>query len=153
MNTETKTNILILCIPTLVVLILVLVSQVRFGAALSPQERALLDFHSDGLPQVFHRPPPAVGPIASPIPLVLVSEKDYPRELLTDVAPQGANATAVDRPLLVSLIVVSRNKKFAIINGVVAKEGDAVDQYRVVKIERNRVLLQSKEGKQWLRLE
>jgi hypothetical protein len=150
---ENKTTLTILAVPALVAVILVLAAQIRFGAALTAQEQALLNFHGGDLPEVFHREKPVVGLLSSPIPLTLASEKDYPRELLSDLAPADAAAAAAKRSFNVSLIVVAPGKRFAIINGTVAREGDTVDLQRVVRIERNRVLLKSKEGERWLRLE
>jgi hypothetical protein len=150
---ENKTTLTILAVPALVAVILVLLAQVKFGTALTAQEQALLNFHGGELPMVFHRERPAVGLISSPIPLALASGKDYPRELLSDLAPADGAAATADRPFNVSLIVVAPGRRFAIINGTVAREGDSVDLQRVVRIERNRVLLKSKEGERWLRLE
>lgn len=150
---ENKTTLTILAVPALVAVTLVLVAQFRFGTALTAQEQALLNFQGGELPMVFHRERPAVDLLSSPIPLMLASEKDYPRELLSDLAPADAAAGPADRPFNVSLIVVAPGRRFAIINGTVAREGDTVDLQRVVRIERNRVLLKSKEGERWLRLE
>jgi hypothetical protein len=150
---ENKTTLSILAVPALVAVILVLVAQAKFGTVLTAQEQALLNFHGGDLPEVFHRKQPAVGLLSSPIPVTSVSEKDFPRELLSDLAPAGAAGAPADRPFNVSLIVVAPGKRFAIINGTVAREGDTVDLQRVVRIERNRVLLQSKEGDRWLKLE
>jgi len=151
---ENRTILTILAIPALAATILILVAQVRFKTALTPQEQSLLNFHGENLPEVLRREQPAVGPISSPIPLVLASEKDFPRELLSDLAPaDGTGDTTKERPSNVSLIVVAPGRKFAIINGNVAKEGDTVEMQRVLRIERNRVLLKGKEGERWLRLE
>ena len=153
MNDENKLDLLIIGLPVLVILSLLVVSQVTFGVALSPQEQALLDFRSESIPRMVQRNPPALARVASPIPLVMASEKDYPQELLGDIAPaKGGNPTE-ERQLAVSLIVVGRGKKLAIISGVVTKEGDVIDQQRVVRIERDRVLLKDKEGERWLRLD
>lgn len=153
MKGEDKLNFFIVGLPAVVILVLLLVSQVTFGVALSPQEKGLLEFRSESMPQIAQRKPSAPGRIASPIPLVLASEKDFPQELLGDLAPAEGGTAAAKRPLAVSLIVVGQGRKLAIIGGVVTKEGDVIDQQRVVKIERDKVLLKDKEGERWLRLE
>ena len=153
MKEEDKLDLLIVGLPVLVILSLLVVSQVTFGVALSPQEQTLLDFRSESIPRMVQRNPPALARIASPIPLAMASEKDYPQELLGNIAPaEGGNPTE-ERRLAVSLIVVSRGKKLAIINGVLTKEGDIIDRQRVVRIERDKVLLKDKEGERWLRLD
>jgi hypothetical protein len=153
MREENKLDLLIIGIPVLVILSLLLVSEVKFGVALSPQEQALLDFRSESLPRMVQRNPPALARVASPIPLVMASEKDYPQELLGDIAPAEGGGPTEERQLAVSLIVVGRGKKLAIIGGVVTREGDVIDRQRVVRIERDKVLLKDKEGERWLRLD
>jgi hypothetical protein len=153
MKEENKLDLLIVGLPAVVILVLLLVSHVKFGVALSPQEKGMLEFRSESMPQIAQRKPSAPGMIASPIPLVLASEKDFPRELLGDLAPAKGGTAAEKRPLSVSLIVVGQGRKLAIIGGIVTKEGDVIDRQRVVKIERDKVLLKDKEGERWLRLD
>jgi len=153
MKEENKLDLLIVGLPAVVILVLLLVSHVKFGVALSPQEKGMLEFRSESMPQIAQRKPSAPGMIASPIPLVLASEKDFPRELLGDLAPAKGGTAAEKRPLSVSLIVVGQGRKLAIIGGIVTKEGDVIDRQRVVEIERDKVLLKDKEGERWLRLD
>ena len=49
----------------------------------------------------------------------------------------------------VSLIVISGEKKMAVIDGVTVKEGDSIGGMRIAKIESNRILLQDRSS-QWL---
>ena len=99
------------------------------------------------------RQPLALGPVQSPIPLVLTTGSGFPPEPLADVAPPGLAPPAGDRQLALSLIVINRGKKFAIISGAVVKEGDVLDQRRILRIERNQVLLKDKEGERWLKID
>jgi hypothetical protein len=50
-----------------------------------------------------------------------------------------------------SLVVISDNNKMAIIKGFVVKEGDSIGGTKVVRIERNRVLLKNNTTK-WIYL-
>jgi hypothetical protein len=52
---------------------------------------------------------------------------------------------------VLSLIVISDNNKMAIIKGFVVKEGDNIGGIKVIKIERNRVLLKDNTTK-WIYL-
>jgi len=51
------------------------------------------------------------------------------------------------------MILVNRNKKIAIIDGRLVKEGDVIDQNRIARIEKDKVLLKNNEGEKWLKLE
>jgi hypothetical protein len=53
----------------------------------------------------------------------------------------------------VSMIIVNDQTRLAIINGKVVKEGDRHAQWRVARIEKNRVLLREGKDEQWLRLD
>jgi hypothetical protein len=153
MKQEKQVDLLIPGVPALAFLILLLVSQVNFGVALSPQEKSLLEFRGESMPQMVYRKPSTPGMVSSPVPLVVASEKDFPRELLGDLAPAEDGTPSQQPALSVSLIVVGRGKKFAIISGIVTKEGDIVDRQKVVRIERDKVLLRDNEGERWLRLD
>jgi hypothetical protein len=148
-----KINLLMAAIPLGLVLLVILVSQVEFGTVLSPAERELLHFRGEPVPAMVPREPLALGPVQSPVPLVFASDQGFPPEPLADVAPPGERPPAGDRQLNLSLIVINRGKKFAIISGAVVKEGDVVDQRRILRIERNQVLLKDKEGERWLKID
>jgi hypothetical protein len=153
MKESKKLNIFMAMVPMGLLLVVWLISMVEFNVVLSPQERELVNFRNEKLPEIVRREPHSVGSIESPIPIAIASAKDFPQERLADVAPPGDTGTRGDRPLSLSLIVIHRAKKYAIIGGTVVKEGDVVDRRRVVRIEKNRVLLRDKEGETWLRLD
>ncbi len=54
--------------------------------------------------------------------------------------------------LHVTSILVSEDRKVAVINGEMKVEGDFVGAFQVVKIEEYRVELKNKDGIQWLLL-
>lgn len=153
MNNPRKINMLSAAIPLGLVLLVILASQVEFATVLAPAEQELLHFQSEPPPAMVQREPLALGPIQSPIPLVFASDQGFPPEPLADVAPPGRAPPAGDRQLALSLIVINRGKRFAIISGTVVKEGDVVDQRRILRIEKNQVLLKDKEGERWLKID
>jgi hypothetical protein len=153
MKESKKVNIFMAVVPIGVLLMVWLISMVEFSVVLSPQERELVNFRNERVPEIVRREPRTVGSVESPIPIAVASAKDFPQERLADVAPPGDTGTGGDRQLSLSLIVINRAKKYAIIGGTVVKEGDVVDQRRVLRIEKNRVLLRDKEGEKWLRLD
>jgi hypothetical protein len=148
-----KVNLFMAVVPIGVLLMVWLTSLVEFSVVLSPQEQELANFRNEQVPELVRREPRVVGSIQSPIPLAVASAKDFPQERLADVAPPGDSGSDGDRQLSLSLIVINQAKKYAIIGGTVVKEGDVVDQRRVLRIEKNRVLLRDKEGEKWLRLD
>lgn len=133
------------CIPLLVY------QQVRFAPSLKDTERAVANFS----------PAPLVVPRITWQPVILTSPVTPP--LLTPTAqPEGAGtATATKPPPVpaavsapsVTFILHDGGKDMAIINGNVLKAGDRYQEWRVERIERNRVLLNGRKGPQWISLQ
>lgn len=130
-----------------------LLSSVKFAPSLSPAEKELAAFTCGTVPVVSKRQPVIAAGLESPITIPaaapVVQRKEFPREPLSRMAPPPAQLPAT----VVTLILVNNGKKMAVINGVVVKEGDIVDSSKVVKIEKNRVLLSDKKGSKWLKME
>ncbi len=82
--------------------------------------------------------------IKSPIEIVKAPAKEFPATPLSALAPQmQGEAVKAEKPveLKVSMIVVSEQRRLAIINGVVVKEGNVIHGLRISKIDSNRVLV------------
>ena len=122
-------------------------SMVRVTPALSPLEQELSGF-SYKKSAVLRKQPLTVTYLKSPVELPVAAQKDFPRIPLSEIFPPE---TKKEKKVL--LIMVSDNRKMAIINDIVVKEGDAVDDGRVEKIEKNRVLIKNKKGEEWLKIE
>lgn len=97
---------------------------------------------------IISRKPVKVAALDSPIKTVLPLRTDFPQIPLSKIAPKGS-----DEEPKVSLILINDGRKMAIINDKVVKEGDVINQIKVVKIENKRVLIKSKKGDKWLNLE
>ncbi len=129
-----------------IVLIIVGVSHIKFGFALSPLERNILLFSYDKV-KITDRKPLIVTNLISPVEVAALSKKGYPNVPLSSIAPGDK---AVEQK--VSLILIRNGKKIAIINNLVVKEGDSIDLGKVARIEKEGVLIRNKEGEQWLKM-
>lgn len=116
-------------------------SFIEFREPLSPVEQQVLNFEYR---QLKIEEIPAAVPadilkgLFDPPPIEQVYEK-----------PERSDMTVTTVDLEVSLIIVSGDSRMAMIDGRLVKEGDIIDDTRVVKIESNRVLLNNK-GNKWI---
>jgi hypothetical protein len=158
MNNDRKIIIFFILLPLAAILIIFLVSKVKFDLSLSPLERKLFNFNYESTPKIVERIPTSVKSIKSPIVISTLPERKFPGAPLISVAPPLSDADGnVSAPLSgadkkVSLIFVNRNRKIAIIDGTLLHEGDFLDRYRLERIEKDKVLLKNKEGEKWLKL-
>src|SRR3990172_8565513 len=53
----------------------------------------------------------------------------------------------------ISLILISDGLKMAIIDGTVVNEGDVINDCRIVKIEKDKILLKDQAGEEWIKIE
>jgi hypothetical protein len=130
----------------IIVLLIVGLSYVKFGVALSPMERNILLFSYDKV-KITERKPLMVATLISPVEIVASSKGAYPKVPLSDIAP-------ADKPeeQKVSLILIRGGKKIAVINNLVVREGDSINLGKIAKIEKGGVLIRNKEGEQWLNM-
>ena len=119
---------------------------VSFKAALSPVEQEALRF-SYKKSAVILKQPVTVTHLKSPIELPAAAQKDFPRMPLSEIFRE------IKKEKKILLILINDNRKMAIINDIVVKEGDMIDHSRVKKIEKNRVLIKDKEGEEWIELQ
>lgn len=78
----------------------------------------------------------------------------YPPVPLAALAPRSAvPARRAEPAYRLSLVLFDTGRKMAIINGQVVREGEALGNYRVAAIEKNRVNLKGLKGELWVNLE
>ena len=100
--------------------------------------------------RLLKRTPLVATSLKSPIHIPAASSgKGFPGVSLAEIAPQ--QSIAEERKL--SLVFINGNRKMAIINGIVVREGDITGNSRVIKIEKNRVLLKDKLREEWVKIE
>lgn len=146
-----QTTILAVAGSLVAILIPLLVyQQVHFTPTLKDTERAVAGFRPTTLaiPQATWQaasvslPVVAAAPPASPAP-----------GGMPPAAAPAPKAAPVAAPLpSVSFILHDGGKDMAIVNGAVVKVGDRYQEWRVERIERNRVLLSGRKGPLWLTL-
>ncbi len=108
---------------------------------------------------------PAPGKQIAELPDLQVKEAEFDPEVVTllsavdvkrPVPTEPRRPVSLEKPerpptYRVTFTYVGERRNYAIINGMLLKEGDPVSQYeRVVKITREGVLLSGKWGERWL---
>ncbi|MCX5854962.1 MAG: hypothetical protein NTZ24_10445 [Deltaproteobacteria bacterium] len=151
MNKDQKIILFIVSIPLVAMLTVFMISKVTFGLSLSPMERKLFNFNHENIPKIAERSIMQTGLIKSPITLTKSSVKGFPDTPLVVLSPPSSPASSAEKR--VSMILINKNKKIAIIDGKFLNEGDVIGKHKVTRIEKNRVLLKNKEGEKWLKLE
>lgn len=128
---------------------LLVYQQVRFSPPLKEVERSVASFSPTVL--VLPRKNWQTVHLATPVTLLPPTPATPPGGAGTP-APPAAVPLAAPTPV-VSFILHDDGKDMAIINGNVLKAGDSFQEWRVVRIERNRVLLSNRKGPLWITLQ
>lgn len=140
-DADIKTKVLTMVPVAFAIMLLVVAGNITFEDGLSKTEYQVLDFKYKDL--TIRKKEAAVPEDIFKAPLdrgAKGSEHEISKR--SDIAVRGDD-------LEVSLVIVSGSSKMAIIQGVLVKEGDIIDDKKVVKIEPNRVLLKDKTN-QWI---
>lgn len=148
MNKDHKIILFIVLIPVMAISTVFMISKVTFDLSLSPMERKLFNFNYENIPKIAERSMTQTGSIKSPIALSKPFAKGFPGTPLSEISPSSSQT---DKK--VSMILINKNKKIAIIDGRMVNEGDVIDNHRIARIEKDKVLLKNKEGEKWLKLE
>lgn len=85
-----------------------------------------------------------VAALRNPMESSSSERKSYPPVKLGDIAP-------VDQQR-VSLVLIRGEKKIAILDNLVVREGDSINEGRIARIEKSGVLVKNKEGERWLKI-
>jgi hypothetical protein len=148
-NENKKIIIFLVSIPIAALIIIFVISKVKFAPSFSPVEQKGFSFAYENTPRITERKQSSVSSIKNPIDLTKTSEQGFPKASLEETVPPPA-ATTEKR---ISFILVNRNKKLAIIDGKLVHEGDKVDNHTVARIEKDKILLKNREGEKWLKLD
>lgn len=153
-------NIIILITITIVVMIAI-VSGMSYLIDVKPsmtnQERKFAHFRHEEI-KIIERKPVMMSGLRNPVKFDGLPERDYPPQLLAEIAPAGDGSKDGDkgkekRMQRVSLVVIKDRTKFAIVDGVVVKEGDITKNGRIKMIKKDGILVKDNEGDKWLRIE
>jgi hypothetical protein len=135
-------------IPLVAVIIITMISKMQFAPSFSPEEQKVFNFTSQQIPKLTQSKEISVSSIKCPIDVSKSSEKGFPKTSLTEMVPPPA--TTEKR---LSFILVNQKRKLAIIDGKLVHEGDVLGDHKIAKIEKNKILLRSREGEKWLKLD
>lgn len=138
------------CLVALLIPLLVY-RQVQFAPKLKDTEKAVAAFK----PSTLQVPSVAWQPVQLRLPVTSQPPPAAPPLPGTSVAPLPTLPVTPAQlpPPTVSFILNDGGKDMAIINGAVLKVGDRYQDWRVARIERNRVLLTGRKGPLWLTLQ
>ncbi len=127
---------------------------VNFNSVLTAKEKQALEFVPEKIEVIERQALVVKNDMKGPIEIIKSTlSRDFPSKSLSVIAPQTARDEG-EKIIegIVSLIVTGGERKIAIVNGVVVKEGDSVDGMKIAKIEKDRILIKS-NGTKWLHLE
>ena len=143
-----KNQITFIALPFILIFFSIIISSlVKFKPVLSPTERELSRFSYEKL-QLIDKQPLQVMKLNSPIKMPDRSQKDILR-----VPISGTEIYNEIEAKKISLILISDGMKMAIIDGTVVNEGDVINDCRIVKIEKDKILLKDQAGEEWIKIE
>ena len=148
MNENNKIIVFLALIPVVAVMIILISTRAKFAPFFSPVEQKVFNFSYERIPNISERQPLSVSSIKTPIDLRRGGEQGFPKTALAEMVPPPE--TAEKR---VSFILVNQKKRLAIIDGKFVHEGDVIDNHKIAKIEKDKVLLKGKEGEKWLKMD
>ena len=148
MNENKKIIIFLALIPVVAVMIILTSTMAKFAQSFSPVEQKVFNFTYERVPDISERQPLFVSSIRNPVDLRRGGEQGFPKTALAEMVPPPE--TAEKR---VSFILVNQKKRLAIIDGKFVHEGDVIDNHKIAKIEKDKVLLKGKEGEKWLKMD
>ena len=148
MNDNKKIIVFLVLIPVTAVVVILTSTLAKFAPSFSPVEQKVFNFTYERVPDISERQPLSVSSIRNPVDLRRGGEEGFPKTALAEMVPPPE--TAEKR---VSFILVNQKKRLAIIDGKLVHEGDVIDNRKIAKIEKDKVLLKGKEGEKWLKMD
>ena len=140
-DADIKTKVLTMVPVAFAIMLLVVAGNIKFEDGLSKTEYQVLDFEYRDL---------SIPKKEAVVPSdIFKAPLDSGRKGAKYEISEGSDIGISRADLNVSLVIVSGNSKMAIIQGVLVKEGDIIDDKKVLKIEPGRVLLKNKIN-QWV---
>jgi hypothetical protein len=147
-NDNKKIIVFLVLIPVTAVAVILTSTLAKFAPSFSPVEQKVFNFTYERVPDISERQPLSVSSIRNPVDLRRGGEEGFPKTALAEMVPPPE--TAEKR---VSFILVNQKKRLAIIDGKLVHEGDVIDNRKIAKIEKDKVLLKGKEGEKWLKMD
>ena len=148
MSENKKIAVFLISIPVIALIIIFVISKVKFAPSFSPVEQKVFSFTYENSPRITAKKPLLITSVKNPIDSIQTSDQGFPKASLAEMVPPPA---AMDKRI--SFILINQKRKLAIIDGKLVHEGDKVDNHTISKIEKDKVLLKNKEGEKWLKLD
>ena len=148
MNENNKIIVFLALIPVVAVMIILISTRAKFAPSFSPVEQMVFNFTYERIPGISERQPLSVSSIKTPVDLRRGGEQGFPKTALAEMVPPPEAAEK-----RVSFILVNQKKRLAIIDGRFVHEGDVIDNHKIAKIEKDKILLKGKEGEKWLKMD
>ncbi len=123
---------------------------VKIKPFLSTMDRGLSALSPESVESIIHKQPLTVNFLDSPIEIPRSPKREFPAVPLSRVAPPQQKQ---DEPVRVTLILMEGDRRMAIVNGIVVKEGDMIQGGTVARIEKDRVLIKGKKEQKWVRID
>lgn len=146
-----------IALPFFLIIASLLISKlITFQPLLTTNEMRLLSFVPEKINLNERQPLTLSEDLKSPMETVKAPAKGFPSIPLSTVAPQTPAEAEKPSEIKVSMIAVSEQKKIAIVSGIVTKEGDSISGMKVLRIEKDRILLKDirqNGGTKWAYLE
>jgi hypothetical protein len=143
-----KIIIILVSVPVIAVIIIYLISGVKFSPIFSADEQKVFNFNYEQTPAFAHRKQLSVISVKSPIDLPQRSERGFPKTSLAEMVPPP---DAIGKR--VSFILINKKRNLAIVDGKLVHEGAVLGNHKIAKIEKDKILLKSREGEKWLKLD
>lgn len=112
------------------------------------REKELTDFSFEKIAIVKREPPADVSGLICPVALPAGASRVFPNTPLSEVAPLPSSK----HERKVSLILIREGERMAVIDGRMVKENDTLGMGRIVRIERDRVLMREGGKSTWVML-
>lgn len=143
-----KKQIRFIALPFILIFFSIIISSlVKFKPVLSPTERDLSRFSYEKV-HLIDKQPLHVTKLNSPVKMPDQSQKDILRVPISGTGIHNETETKK-----ISLILIRDGLKIAIINSTVVNEGDVINNCRVVRIEKDKILLKDQGGEAWIKIE
>lgn len=143
-----KKQITFIALPFILIFFSIIISSLmRFKPVLSPTERELSRFSYEKV-QLIDKQPLHVTKLNSTVKMPDRSQKDILR-----IPIPGTEIHNEIETKRISLILIRDGLKIAIISGTVVNEDDVINNCRVVRIEKDKILLKDQAGEEWIKIE
>ncbi len=146
-----------IALPFFLIIVSLIISKLfTFQPLLTTNEMRLVNFVPEKI-NLYERQKLTIGEdLKSPMEMIKAPAKGFPSIPLSAVAPQTPVEVQKPSEMKVSMIAVSEQKKIAIMSGIVINEGDSISGMKVLRIEKDRILLKDirqNGGTKWAYLE